>query len=490
MPIRPLEDTLLPQGALAQALLAQSVGGLAVLDAAGRFAWLNPAASDILGGDPVGLPSPFPLDALDGARRRLDEPALEYSGRPVDGVGYTVGFSAVSEPSRSERELAAFARAAALVACEPRIGVVLDRLADEVRTASGMANCAIVLMNPATGLWRYAGTSGVAPDFVERMERCRHNGAAMLTVRAYDSRRVQIRYGCRAGIANDPAWAPMYDLVQGPEWDTYVAVPLVVQGVAIGALAGFHPVGSTPGPEDLRFLGAMADQAAVAVETSRRLDRLRTQAARDERRRLARDMHDSVTQALYSLNLHVQATELLLPADSPEPVRSALAGLRGLAATALKEMRALILHRRPEALRDSGLVAAVRGHAEAMSVGGGLSVVVDCPEEPMALGELVEEDLFLIVCEALHNVTKHSGASTVTVRFQQPAGTPDLVVEVTDDGRGFRPGRETGAHLGMTTMAERALAHGGELTVRPVRSGGTTVRARIPDVLPARRTSR
>ncbi|MCU1631309.1 MAG: Histidine kinase, gyrase and HSP90-like ATPase family protein [Pseudonocardia sp.] len=484
MPIRTLDTALLPQGLVLEALLAESTEAMAVLDPTGRSAWLNTGGRGILGDHAVGCPSPFPLSSLDGVRRRLDEPALEYSGRPVDGVGFAVTFREVPEVGRRERELAAFARAAALVACEPRIEVVLDRLAEEVRTASGMANCAIVLMNPATGLWRYAGTSGVAPDFVERMERCRHNGAAMLTVRAYDSRQVQIRYGCRAGIADDPAWAPMYDLVRGPEWDTYVAVPLVVQGEAIGALAGFHPVGSTPGPEDLRFLTAMADQAAVAVETSRRLDRLRIQAARDERRRLARDMHDSVTQALYSLNLHVQATELLLPADSPEPVRSGLAGLRGLAATALKEMRALILHRRPEALREAGLVAAVRGHAEAMSAPGGLSVTVDCPEEPLALGELVEEDLFLIVCEALHNVAKHAGAATATVGFHRLPGTRDVVVEVTDDGRGFRPGRDGGAHLGMTTMAERALAHGGELTVRPVRSGGTTVRVRIPDVLP------
>jgi PAS domain S-box-containing protein len=232
--------------------------------------------------------------------------------------------------------------------------------------------------------------------------------------------------------------------------------------------------------QDGEFIGAHG--AARDVSERDRLERdLRRQAVElassEERSHLARELHDSVTQALFSMTLLSRSIELLLVKD-PSQVPGKLASLRDLQREALAEMRALIFELRPGNVEENGLIQALRTHSAALSGRIGLPVVVEgdlAARPPID----VEEGLYRIAQEALHNVVKHAGAKQVRVEVGR---VPDGVhLRVADDGRGFDPTAVPDGHLGLTGMQARAERLGGVLTVASVRDGGTTIDVTIPD---------
>ena len=159
-----------------------------------------------------------------------------------------------------------------------------------------------------------------------------------------------------------------------------------------------------------------------------------------------------------------------------------IAELKSLTHGALAEMRALIFQLRPEALREEGLVAAVRKHAAAVAARGGLDVRVTAPDDHLPLPERVEEDLFRIIQEALHNGVKHASPSYVDIVLTT-SGMGTLSLEVTNDGPGFDPDAAFPGHLGLVGMRERARRAGGQFIVQSCPDGPTTVRAVLPGVL-------
>jgi PAS domain S-box-containing protein len=217
-----------------------------------------------------------------------------------------------------------------------------------------------------------------------------------------------------------------------------------------------------------------------------RLEReLRRQAAElassEERSHLARELHDSVTQALFSMTLLSRSIELLLDRD-PAQVPERLAALRDLQREALAEMRALIFELRPGNVEEQGLVQALRTHTAALAGRLGLPVVVeaDLPERPPIE---VEDGLYRIAQEALHNVVKHAGAREVRVEIEQ---VPDGIrLRIVDDGRGFDPAAVPDGHLGLAGIRSRAERLGGTLSVRTAPSEGTTIEVVAPARLPS-----
>ncbi len=200
-------------------------------------------------------------------------------------------------------------------------------------------------------------------------------------------------------------------------------------------------------------------------------------AASRERAHLARELHDSVTQALFSMTLVSRSIELLLDRD-PAAVAGKLAVLRELQGDALAEMRALIFELRPASLETAGLVAALRTHAAAVAGRTGLAVVIDAPELERPPAD-VEAALFRIAQEALHNVVKHAGATAVRVSVDRVAG--HMAVAVEDDGAGFDPDAVPGdTHLGLAGMRARAEKLGGRLVVRSAPGRGTRIEAQVP----------
>ena len=228
-----------------------------------------------------------------------------------------------------------------------------------------------------------------------------------------------------------------------------------------------------------RFLGAHG--AARDVSERERLEAgLRRQAAElassEERSHLARELHDSVTQALFSMTLLSRSIEILLDRD-PAQVPEKLASLRELQRDALAEMRALIFELRPGNLEEHGLIQALRTHSASLSGRIGLPVVVE-GELADRLPIETEEALYRIAQEALHNVVKHAGAREVRVEVGH---RPDGVgLRVIDDGRGFVPDDVPDGHLGLAGMRARAERLGGRLTVTAAPGQGTTIEVVVP----------
>jgi signal transduction histidine kinase len=256
---------------------------------------------------------------------------------------------------------------------------------------------------------------------------------------------------------------------------------LRVQDKTVGTLTCFTSSASRLSDTDLSLLETVADQVAVAVENARLYARSRDLAALEERARLARELHDSVTQALFSMTLHARAAEMALVRDgmpTDGAVAQSLKQLLELTRGALAEMRALIFELRPGALGEEGLAAALRKHAAAVSAREGLAVDVEAPPERLGLDASVEEHLYRLSQEALHNVVKHARASHVLIRLA-PDGDGHLLLEITDDGAGFEPDLVPPGHLGMSTMADRVRQVGGTLAVVSAPGEGTSVRAKV-----------
>ena len=231
-------------------------------------------------------------------------------------------------------------------------------------------------------------------------------------------------------------------------------------------------------------------RAEAALRDSERAEREARLAAREaqaaERARLARDLHDSVSQALFSMSMHARTAQLALarvPHADGGPLARAVGQLRELAAGALAEMRALIFELRPDALTEEGLVAALARQAAAISAREQLPVTVQGPEEPLPLAAGAAEHCYRIVLEALHNTVKHAAASHATVTIAATDGS--VRVSVADDGTGFDPALARPGHLGLRTMAERARAAGGGLEIVTAPGAGTRVQLTVPAVLAA-----
>jgi len=227
------------------------------------------------------------------------------------------------------------------------------------------------------------------------------------------------------------------------------------------------------------FLGGLMMAAAVA-EVSHAQAALRASQA-TERNRLARELHDSVSQALFSMTMHASTAQLALAKAGlaeNSPAARAVARLRTLTAGALAEMRALIFELRPGALAEEGLVSALRRQATAISAREEVQITIDGPDSRLNLAPAAEEHAYRLVLEAWHNTVKHAGAAAITTTIT--ADTAAVIVRVNDNGRGFDPASVPPGHLGLQTMRERAAAIGATFHLASAPGKGTTITCRAP----------
>jgi signal transduction histidine kinase len=239
-------------------------------------------------------------------------------------------------------------------------------------------------------------------------------------------------------------------------------------------------------PSDLAFLASIGQQIGVALAQARLIASVQRQAASQaalaERHKLARELHDSVSQALYGIALGARTAQTLLERD-PSQAHAPLEYVLQLAEASVSEMRALIFELRPEDLATNGLVAALQRQAEMLRLRYQLQVETDFgaaeasgPAQaatPLSLGE--QQSLLRIAQEALHNTVKHARAGRVWLRWR------DGLLEVRDDGKGFWPEATVAAGLGQRTMRERALALGASFSLHSSPGEGTCIRVQLPN---------
>jgi signal transduction histidine kinase len=253
--------------------------------------------------------------------------------------------------------------------------------------------------------------------------------------------------------------------------------PLLVKGVLKGSIVLLHQSPGYYTEHHARVVMAFAQQAAVAIENARLYEAVRTAAALEERQRLARELHDSVSQALYAIALNTTAAqESFRDTNRPRTARL-LREVRRLARAGLAEMRALIFELRPESLQEEGLTGALGKQAAAAQARYGLRVkLAMCPEPAAPLP--VKEMMYRISQEALHNVIKHAHTRNAEVLLEQQ--DQQLLLIVRDGGRGFATDTVFPGHLGLRSMRERAEALGGNAAVSSAPGKGTVVRACVP----------
>ena len=289
-----------------------------------------------------------------------------------------------------------------------------------------------------------------------------------------------------ADIRKDPrfeGWPPAH-----PQMSHFLGVPVRdgdrVLGIIFAAnktSAAAEKRGFTDRDEEV--LSLFATHAAIALTNARLYERSRELSVMQERSRLARDLHDAVTQKLFSIRAHARAAAVLAarePVDTSR-VRAEIEVVGELGAEAHAELRAVIDGLAPPDLEASGLAESLRRYAVLAGRANGVPVTVKAACLP-PLPPGTETALYRVAQEALHNALRHAGASGITVSLSK---TPrQVVLEVSDDGHGFKggsggTGRAPSAGLGLASMRERAASAGGTLTIRSSPKG-TTVRMTVP----------
>ena len=240
--------------------------------------------------------------------------------------------------------------------------------------------------------------------------------------------------------------------------------------------------------EDLaRRFNSMADslkslyrglEQKVASRTAEVLQQQRRLAVLEERSRVARDLHDSVSQSLYSVTLFSEAARRHLAVKNAGAAEQSLEQSIDASRQALKEMRLMVHELRPSELENRGLVGALRQRLDSVEKRAGIEPSIDAPEN-LVMPDYLEQELYSLAQEALNNALRHSNAGSVHLRLQQRAEAFHL--EVWDDGVGFDPAtlQSTGG-MGIRGMEERAHALGGRLLIDSAPGTGTRVRVQIP----------
>jgi signal transduction histidine kinase len=228
-------------------------------------------------------------------------------------------------------------------------------------------------------------------------------------------------------------------------------------------------------------LGAIVSERQRSTTELVESKRRELESASDERQRIARDLHDSVSQSLFSMTLHARTAQRALQETGQQANGAVARELRHvgeLSRAALAEMRALIFELRPRGLAEEGLVSALRKHAGAVGARERIAVSVNGPSERLPLSPECEEHLYRLGQEAIANASKHAEATRITVGVTSDGSTVGL--EISDDGRGFDPQATYAGHLGLTTMQSRASEVGATLRIDSAPGSGTVVSVELP----------
>ena len=283
-----------------------------------------------------------------------------------------------------------------------------------------------------------------------------------------------------------------------PQLRAFLGVPITDEDEILGAIfladklpepgpsasgPGQADDGDRPAPDfteaDEHVLRILASHAAIALTNARLYERSRELTLVGERARIAHELHDAVSQKLFSLRLTAQAASALISRD-PDRARAELAQVARLAAEAADELRSVVVELRPAALDEDGLLPTLRSHVEVLDRAHSAGVSFR-HERVGVLPPAQEAAVLRVAQEALHNALRHSGAATVQVELLA-AGGRGVLLRVRDDGRGFAPEqvRQAGRHLGLVSMRDRAAGVGGTLRIESAPGQGTAVELEVP----------
>jgi signal transduction histidine kinase len=367
--------------------------------------------------------------------------------------------------------LRAVSDAVLAVASQLSVDEVLQRLVDSARELAGARYAALGIPDGGGGFRRFL-VAGMSDELIEAMGPLPRThgmlGAVLNAEGAY----------LTDDIHRDPrfrGWWPR----DHPDMRSFLGVPIVARDEVIGAFYLTDKQGAACFADgDREIIELLAAHAAIAITNARLYERSRELSILSERNRLALELHDVVSQKLFSLNLGAEAAATLLDRD-PAAARTQIERVRDLARESLAELRSLILGLRPADLERDGLEGALRKEVEMLGRVHGLEVTLEADGCAGTGDDRRDAEVLRIANEAVHNAVRHAAAGRVVVRLRDGDGR--LTVEVVDDGAGFDPTDPElrSHHLGLTSMEERARELGGRLDIASEPGAGTTVRLEV-----------
>ena len=477
-------------------LAGQTPAGICVIRADGCPVFVNPAFEAITGASGLKLQSDgalqiFPERERQEAKEELEKASL--SERRHWGTR-------VLRPSGEHRDVEAIALAVTVAGEEARALLLLDvtdtrRLALKVSTINAFARSLSV-----------AGTIQELLDHLARnlVESTDALAGVVLLAEAAPPRVVAMGgYGIARPIqqvpfeiggplrevfeSGEPLMSSQAESLVGllgevaldPLWGATVVVPIKVREKTLGLVACAYRRCFQPDSAEITFVKTLAALAGVEIEHVRLVEAVQQQAVAEERQRLGRELHDSVSQTLYGIGLGAQAALEALPIcpqEASESIRYVLKLVEG----GLTEMRSLLYKLRPEFLENEGLVEALGNHVQSLAKRHRFELEAVLGEEP-DLPVSIKHAAYRVAMEAIHNVVKHAQASRVKLGLRSEPQGLELVIE--DNGHGFDLQPASPERYGLRSMRERVQALGGSLEIESQLGRGTTVKARIPTEL-------
>ncbi len=269
-------------------------------------------------------------------------------------------------------------------------------------------------------------------------------------------------------VRTDPRWVHWFDEYEARSW---MGAPMIVEDEVIGVLCIERRL---PGVRsaDAGPLQALADSAAIAVYNARLFNQVQAVAATAERERLARDLHDAVTQTIFSASILAEALPLQLKTQ-PHRAQATLDKLQLLTRGALAEMRSLLFELRPGGLSEASLEILIHHLADALSGKSSVATQVTARWSGVRVPADVQETFYRVAQEAMNNIAKHAGATSASFYLSDEADS--ITLQIEDNGRGFDPTTPRPGHFGLKIMQERADAIGARLTIDTGPGAGTRV---------------
>lgn len=443
----------------------RGLNGILALDAEDRIVFANPRCHEILGVAPEGRllwdilnQPPRPWDRMCKTRHKRMHLAIRPAGE-IAGQRCLVIIDCTEAERARLRSVALLEVAASLTVHKP----TLDDVATAVLSATGGQYCWIALFDSEKP--KLLGKAGKDPYRIELVERLMLEGATTSTREAYN-RREPVVY---RDISQIPAARNYPEAYEGLDNHVVYSVPMATMG-ALTLLC------DEAMDEELPFLQAVADQAALAVENARLIKALKGKAVLEERQRIARELHDSVNQVIYGIGLGARAGLAHMAAGKAEAVEGALHYIVAQAEAAIVEMRSLICELRPESLEQEGLVGLLERQLATLEARHDLSVESTLVEPSLPLEQ--KHALWRVLQEALANVTRHSQATQLQLFMRTE---PDILkVIVQDNGIGFDPTQPHPGHYGLHTMRERVEPLGGTLAIEGHPGQGVRLTVALP----------
>ena len=388
------------------------------------------------------------------------------------------------------RTILALSELGQTVTASLRLDEVFARVLGEVATLLGADGTAILL--PEENNLVFAAVAGAGAVQLKGARMPRESGLGGYVMRTGEA----VWLNDHAGSVPDLVVNSQTETLTGFHAASLLAAPLRHGQQTIGVLQAAHRAVDGLLPDDLPVLVAAANWASIAISNARLHEQAQTareqQALLEERNRLARELHDAVTQSLYSISTLAGAWRRQIEAGTLQPQKEQIVELGELAQQALREVRLLIYELRPTELEEEGLVGALYRRLETVEQRAGIRTVLqvtDAAGRPFPLPSSgreamvdfyrlptpVEHGLYRIAQEALNNALKYSGATSVCVWFR--LGRSTLTIEIQDNGRGFDAtgAWQAAAGFGLAGMKERAQNLGGRLTISSTPGEGTTI---------------